>query len=286
MKRDIGELLVENGQITDQELQQALQEVEKTKEPVGTVLLRLGLVTEDNLKTVLELHHGVNYIDLKKIIPSKDLILLFPEELALKHEILPTQREGNKLTLAMVSPSDSEGLAKVKEYLSNWQVKIVVCSDDGFQNFVNRAYLQSPFTAADNRGEFIELDSGYGSDSVLLEDQLGGGVDENRAMILLSHHILSNAISKGCSNIHIEPNDRQVLVHYRKEGVLFAARKLPKSILPELVQRFRIMAAKAADGSTLPYDGFLKVRHGQRNFSFRLSIIPGTGGEHMVIWLE
>ena len=287
MKQDIGELLVENGQITDEELKRALQQMETIAEPMGRALIRLGLISEDNLKTVLELHYGVNYLDLKKITPNLPIISLLPQKLVLQHDIVPAQTAGNRLTLAMVTPSDSEALNKAKDYLKDWQLNLVVCSDDSFQNFVSRAYVQNkPPEEVNNRGEFIELVEDYGTDRILLEDQFGENVDENRAMVLLSHHIISNAIKKGCTNIHIEPNDRQVLVHYRKEGVLFPARKLPKSILPELVQRFKIMAAKIADGVVLPYDGLLNVRHDQTDFSFRLSIIPGAFGEHLVIWLE
>ena len=287
MKRDIGELLVENGQITEEELKQALQQMDSIAEPTGRILLRLGMVNEANLQTVLELHYGVNYLDLKKVTPEVSMNSLLPQKLVLQYDVVPVQAVGNRLTLAMVSPSDKEALSKVKEYLKDWQLNLVVCSDDGFQDFVSRAYVIEQVTSpVNNQAEFIELVDGYGSDAVLLEEQLGQGVDENRAMILLSHHILSNAINKGCTNIHIEPNDRQVLVHYRKEGVLFPARKLPKSILPELVERFKIMAAKAAEGVVIPYDGVLNVRHGQRDFSFRLSIVPGAFGEHLVIWLE
>lgn len=286
MKRDIGELLVENGQITDEELKHALQETEKTAEPIGTVLLRLGLINEDNLKTVLELNYGVNYLDLKKTTPDPNIIALLPRDVALEYMIVPACRAGNRLTLAMVTPSDNDGIEKAKGYLKDWQLHAAVCSDDGFQDFVKRAY--KPGTIEGNKTkevEFIELASGQPADLVF-DEALTEAVKEDRAIVLLSQHILSNAINRGCTNIHIEPNERQVLVHYRKEGVLFSARKLPKAILPELVERFKTMAANVGVRPTLPYDGRLNVRHNQRKFSFRISIVPGIYGEHLVIWLE
>ncbi len=393
MKRDIGEILLDSGQITDEEFKQALQAAENTSEPKASLLLRLGLVTEANLKTVLELHYGVKYLDLKKAIPDTTIISLLPHQLVLQYELVPVQTAGNRLTLAMVNPADEEALNKAKDYLQDWQLGIAVCTDEGFQHFIIKAYgappesgeeyapvesgyalaeprknvpaeseyiraepkknvpaeseyvreepkknvpaeseyvreepkknvpaeseyiraepegyasvqpeysqaepkkyapaetmysPTSPEKVADNKVAFIELMDSASTDSPVIEDQIERSVDENRAIVLLSHHIIANAISKGCTNIHIEPNDRQVLVHYRKEGVLFAARRLPRSILPELVQRFKIMAAEAADEVVLPYDGLLNVRHGQTDFSFRLSIIPGAFGEHLVIWL-
>ena len=288
MKQDIGELLVENGQITAEELDRAVQEANMSAQPVGRVLMRLGLVNEENLKTILELHYGVSYLDLKKAVPDPNIVDLVPEEIAWDCCAVPVQMIANRLTLAMVMPTDEEALAKVSQYLKNWQLKVVVCSDDGFVEFMSRAYpfieeqpAQSTLTS-DSQADFIDLSNLSEPDTSVLDSS----VDEGRAIMLLSQHILANAITKGCTNIHIEPGERQVLVHYRKEGILFSARKLPKAILPDLVQRFKTMAARDAAGTDLPVDGLLTVRHGGKIFQCRLSIVPGTHGQHLVIWLE
>lgn len=92
--------------------------------------------------------------------------------------------------------------------------------------------------------------------------------DQNAAIIRVCNHILSNAIARGCTNIHLEPAERQILVHYRKEGVLFSARKLPRAILPDLINRFRNMSSAGNSQETLPFDSRLSVRHeGQTFFS-------------------
>jgi general secretion pathway protein E len=104
----------------------------------------------------------------------------------------------------------------------------------------------------------------------------------------LANHILSNALSRGCTNIHVEPTDKEVLVHYRKDGVLFAARRLPKTLLSPLVNRFQTMAqiSDTTAQRDLPQDGRLNVQVSGKQLSFRLSIIPGSQGEHLVIWLS
>ena len=114
VKQDLGKLLLENEQITSEQLKQAAQEATQTGEPVGTVLLRLGLVNEDILKTVLELQYAVNYLNLKKIDPDLKLVSLLPWEVVVENELVPISKEDNRLTLAMVHPSDSEALAKAK----------------------------------------------------------------------------------------------------------------------------------------------------------------------------
>lgn len=139
MKQDLGKLLLENEQITSAQLKQAAQEAALTGEPVGTVLLRLGLVNEDILKTVLELQYAVNYLNLKKIDPDLKLVSLLPWEVVVENELVPISKEDNRLTLAMVHPSDNEALARAKVYLSDWQIRPVVCSDDAFRDFVLRS---------------------------------------------------------------------------------------------------------------------------------------------------
>lgn len=129
---------------------------------------------------------------------------------------------------------------------------------------------------------------------IALIDDVPADLDD-RAIVLLSNHILSNAINRGCTHIHIEPTERQILVHYRKEGVLFSARKLPRAILAELTGRFKSISSSVPVEQTiegdkaqksLPYDGRLKIQHAGKNFSFRLSIVPGAFGEHLIIWLD
>ena len=138
MKQDLGQLLLESGQITAEQLQHAAEEAVKAGEPMGRTCLRLGLVNEGNLKTVLELQYGLNYVNLSKLTPDPELIELLPQELILQEQLIPVSKEGNRLTLAMVTPSDREALDKAKKLLPDWQLRTVVCSDDGFENFAQR----------------------------------------------------------------------------------------------------------------------------------------------------
>ncbi len=267
MKQNLGQILLESGQITAEDLQEATEQAAITGESIGKACLRLGLVNATNLKTVLELQYGLNYVNLSELTPDQELIGLLPQELILQQQLIPISKEGNRLTLAMVTPSDRESLERARKHLADWQIRTVVCSEDGFEDFTQKTIFatgnpeQSPVEQM-SKPEFSDE-----SVDLSVEDGLEKTVGEDRAIVLLSNHILSNAISRGCTNIHIEPGERQILVHYRKEGVLFAARKLPKSILPNLVSRFKGMAAASAD-VTLPYDGRLNVHHGGENFFF------------------
>jgi len=288
VKQDLGKLLLENEQITSAQLKIAAQEAVQPDKPIGTVLLRLGLVNENVIKTVLELQYAVNYLNLKKIDPDLEVISLLPRELIVQNGLIPISKEDNRLMLAMVNPLDREALAKAKTHLSGLQIHIVVCSDDGFHDFVSRL---PPQKKDPNRVSFqteaaIPIHERSESKVNLIDSNPEDAAEQDPAIVRVCNHILSNAIARGCTNIHLEPAERQILVHYRKEGVLFSARKLPRSLLPDLISRFKSLCSVENDPETLPYDGHISVRHEGRPFFFRLSIVPGAYGEHLIIWLE
>lgn len=289
MKRGIGELLVDDGQISPAELEQAQREKNKTGEPISRVLVRLGLADENQIKNALELEYGVNYVALKKLAADPNTVLLVPEGLVREYEAIPVSREGSRLTLAMVTPSNQAALNVFRGRLPDWQIKPVVCSEDDFLDFANRAYAL-PESSQSKTNAYFQAEVGSSIEALSYasgnqDDKQHLPAEEDMAIILLSNHIVANALAKGCSNIHIEPTERQVLVHYRKDGVLFSARRLPLAILPALVKRYKKLAALSASEETLPQDGHLQMHVEEQEHSFRLSIVASKHGEHLIIWL-
>lgn len=139
-RKAIGDLLVDNGQITPEELEQAEAERAKTGEPIGSVLSKLGFVTESSLKNALELQYGVNYVNLAKREPEDELIALIPESIIRAQLVVPVSREGERVTVAMVDPSDSAAVDEVKKKLDTRQLKTVVCLEEEFFRFVDKAF--------------------------------------------------------------------------------------------------------------------------------------------------
>lgn len=139
-RKAIGDLLVDNGQITPEELEQAEAERAKTGEPIGSVLSKLGFVTESSLKNALELQYGVNYVNLSKREPESELIALIPESVIRSQMVVPVSREGERVTVAMVDPSDSAAIDEVKKKLDTRQLKTVVCLEEEFFRFVDKAF--------------------------------------------------------------------------------------------------------------------------------------------------
>lgn len=139
-RKAIGDLLVDNGQITPEELEQAEAERAKTGEPIGSVLSKLGFITEGSLKNALELQYGVNYVNLSKREPEHELIALIPESVIRSQMVVPVSREGERVTVAMVDPSDSAAVDEVKKKLDARQLKTVVCLEEEFFRFVDKAF--------------------------------------------------------------------------------------------------------------------------------------------------
>jgi type IV pilus assembly protein PilB len=291
VKRDIGELLVDNGQISPEELERAVDEKAKSGEPMSAVLERLGLADERQLENALELEYGVNYVSLKKVVPNRELLSTAGESLCREYEAVPISKDSTRLTLAMVTPSNQAAIEIFKGKFLQLQIKPVVCLDADMAEFFAKAF-GSPQAKVDGErpkvSNAISEASERAAEPISAEQPEGAtrNAQEDMAVALLGNHILANAISRGCSNIHIEPTEKEVLVHYRKDGVLFAARRLPKALLPVLVDRFKTMAEISLSEKEMPQDGRLNVQVSGEQLSFRLSVIPGGQGEHLVIWLD
>lgn len=304
-KRGIGDLLLDNGQITADELKQAQVEQEETGESIGKILLRRGLANENHIKNALELEYGVNYLSLKKLHPDPSVVALLAEDLIRQYEAVPVNAEGTRLTLAMITPSDDVALNYLKNSLPGWQIKPVACCEDDFLDFIDRTFRleqdnqdeqadasfadqdKAPQTVASAAIEVIDKTSLETEAIIAQAEKSSFETAADAAVMLLSQHIVSNAINKGCTNIHIEPTEKEVLVHYRKEGVLLPARKLPLALLPDLLKTYKSMTATSDTEGKLPLDGRLKVElDGKPPNFFRLSIVPGAHGEHLVLWLD
>src|SRR5271154_7101215 len=142
VKKEIGELLVDNGLITPEELKLVQLERQKTGEPVSLILSRLGLATESHLKNALELQYGVNYVSLAKTEADPEVLYLLPEAVMRNYQIVPIARQANRLTVAMVNPNNLIALDDIKYRLKGIQVKPVVCTEDDFQHFMETIYAK------------------------------------------------------------------------------------------------------------------------------------------------
>ena len=296
VKKEIGELLVENGLITPEEWDQVQIERQKTGEPVSLILSKLGLATESHVKNALELQYGVNYVSLSKVVePGQECLVLLPESLMRQHQIVPISRDGNRVTVAMVNPNNLMALDDIKVRLKGSQIKPVVCTEDDFQQFMETIYSKhldeqkKDSDAASDESSYLNNDIDLSSMEMLQGDELDPNqMDLERQaadapIILLANQILAKAIKNKISDIHIEPQEKEIHIRYRRDGCLMLDRRLPKAILPAIVSRFKVMADLDIAERRLPQDGRIRVRLQGRDIDFRVSTVPAKFGEKTVM---
>ncbi len=246
------------------------------------------------MKNALELQYGVNYVSLAKTEADPEVLYLLPEAVMRQYQIVPIARQSNRLTVAMVNPNNLIALDDIKYRLKGMQVKPVVCTEDDFQHFMETIYakrqeeLNLEVEEADHTS-FIESDVDLSTLDVMAEvsDDINdldlARQAQDAPIVLLANQILAKAIKRKISDIHVEPQEKEVTVRYRLDGVMFVDRRLPKAILAALVSRYKIMADLDIAERRIPQDGRIRVRFSGKDIDFRVSTVPAKHGEKVVM---
>ncbi|MBI1845534.1 MAG: type IV-A pilus assembly ATPase PilB [Candidatus Rokubacteria bacterium] len=287
VSRRLGDLLVAEGLITQEQLQKALAEQKGRSEKLGSILVRLSFLGEDQLTEFLSRQYGIPSITLSQLDIDPDVLKLVPAQIAKKYEIVPVAREGNALTLAMADPTNVFALDDVT-FMTNLQVSPVVA----FQNAIRKAIERSYEAQSSDLAEVItELEGEIGDVEVLDDEEAGAKVDvfelkesaDEAPVVKLVNMILVDAIRRGASDIHLEPYEKVFRVRFRIDGVLHEIMTPPKRLEPALISRVKIMASLDIAERRLPQDGRIKLRYHTREIDFRVSTLPTIFGEKTVM---
>jgi type IV pilus assembly protein PilB len=316
MNEKIGEIAIKGNLITSQQYQKAVEEQKVKGGSLGASLIRMGIVKEDDLLSLLSRYYKVPSVKLSNMEVDKKVLELVPASMAKKHLIVPISRVGAKLTIAMADPNNFLAIDEIK-FITSFNVEPVVASDhdviDGIKKYYGgggglngkgsvsidaRDYslddvdmnALEEFDDSDmiDVGDFDALVTGAvdkvevveGSDESELKAD-----DIDAPVIKLVNGILINAIKLGASDIHFEPYERTFRVRYRVDGVLRKALGLPIQIKNATVSRLKIMSRLDIAEKRLPQDGRIKLRLGKREMDFRVSVLPTLFGEKVVLRL-
>ena len=286
VSRRLGDLLVREGLIDTEQLARALQEQKGSNDKLGGILVKLNFVTEDKLIAFLSRQYGIQSITLSQLDVDPEVLKLVPEQIARKYEVLPIQRQGNQITLAMADPTNVFALDDVG-FMTNLQVVPVVASQAAIRAAIDRSY--------DTKGDIAEIVSEMeGAADVELvggEEETAGKVDvfelkesaDEAPVVRLINMILVDAIRRGASDIHLEPYEKVFRVRFRVDGVLHEIMTPPKRLEAALTSRVKIMASLDIAERRLPQDGRIKLRFNQREIDFRVSTLPTIFGEKTVM---
>jgi type IV pilus assembly protein PilB len=291
VRKRLGEILVEANMITEDQLKDCLDEQGKTNDSLGQILIRNGYVSETNIKDALELQYGINYVNPKHVNITPEVLSMVPENLIRQHQMIPISFSNNRLTLAMVDPTNLPAIDDVRFRLGkNISVNTVVITEDDFYRFLDtyfkvEAKVDAPqMSQVESTDDLInEISETYSIEDVQEESEGDEKQSDTAPIIRLSSNILVQALNKKASDIHIEPQEHFIRLRYRCDGVLQKEAQFPKAIAPALAARFKIMSNLDISEKRLPQDGRLRKVINGKVIDFRVSTLPSKFGEKIVM---
>jgi type IV pilus assembly protein PilB len=279
----IGELLLREGLINREDLDQALQQQKETGTRLGFALVTNGKLSEADLTRVLSQQYRVPAVDLSETEIDAKILKLVPADFASKHLILPLRLVGRTLTVAMANPTDLSVIDDLK-FVTRFDVDAVVAGEFTLRKAIDRYYEISNDGLGDLLDEWEEEDVELveEEDFEFSTSQLAAQVEE-APVVRLINGILTDAVKRGASDIHIEPYEHEVRVRYRIDGTLREIVKPPLRMKAALTSRVKILADLNIAERRVPQDGRIKLKIGRRIIDFRVSTLPVLFGEKIVL---
>jgi type IV pilus assembly protein PilB len=287
----LGELLVSTGILSTQQVQEALSIQKREGGRLGTNLVKLGYLTEDKLTEFLSKHFGVPSVNLDRVDVDEGVIKIIPADVARKYTILPISKAGAKLTIAMLDPTNVFAMDDIK-FMTGYNVEPVVAAESSLRDSIERYYGS---THAIELKKVMEEISEEDTDLEVLEEEEELDLaaleqeSEEAPVVRLVNIILTDAIKRGASDIHIEPYEKEYRVRYRIDGVLYEMMHPPLRLKEAITSRCKIMAKLDIAEKRLPQDGRIKIKtriSGKvKDLDYRVSVLPTIFGEKIVMRL-
>ena len=279
----IGELLLREGLISREDLDQALQQQKETGTRLGFALVTSGALSEADLTRVLSMQYHVPAVELSETEIDPKILRLVPADFASKHLILPLRRVGRTLTVAMANPTDLSVIDDLK-FVTRFDIDAVVAGEYTLRKAIDRYYEISNDGLGDLLDEWeeeeVELvdDEEFEVSAVELALQV-----EEAPVVRLINGILADAVKRGASDVHIEPYETELRIRYRIDGTLREIVKPPLRMKAALISRVKILADLNIAERRVPQDGRIKLKIGRRVVDFRVSTLPVLFGEKIVL---
>lgn len=265
----LGDLLVESGLITEDQLQEALRD-KKSGQKLGDVLIQKGFITELQLVEVLEFQLGIPHVTLYNYPFDESLIKLVPKDFAKRNLVIPIRKEGNKLYVAMSDPMDYFVINDLR-LSTGFIIEPVIATRDDIIQSIAKYYDKEDFSQK------------FGFNMEDLQEEESLVENEDSPIVKLVNQIIQQAVVQHASDIHIDPQNHQVLVRYRVDGDLKTEQVLPKNIQASLITRIKIMANMDITEQRIPLDGRIKKKIDTQEVDLRISTMPTIFGEKIVI---
>ncbi|MBK5093227.1 MAG: Flp pilus assembly complex ATPase component TadA [Actinobacteria bacterium] len=272
--KSLTSLLIEDGLVTQEQLREALEEKEDTGKSLARTLVEMGIVSEVKLTEVLANHLGLEFVDLGNLHVDMTAVALLDEKIASRHLTLPIGYEDDTLIVAMADPTNIFALDDVRMYTGH-QIRPVVATKGDMQDAIRTYYRDSDDTVVED----FETDEMDESD---LADAIGLAVDD-APIVKFVNYVINEAVTSGSSDIHFDPQEKEIIIRYRVDGVLHDMKSLPIRSLPALTSRVKIMSELNIAEKRIPQDGHYEKIVKGKPIDFRVAVLPTVFGEKIVL---
>lgn len=273
-------LLLENEVLTQDQLEQARKQAKSSGDPLDTCLVKLGVMSEGDLLTVLSRIYDMPAVDLLNFDVDKTSVDLLPAEVAMKFAAIPIRKVGRTLTLAMADPLNLYAIDDIK-FIVGLEVQPVVAAESAIKKTIDRFYG----TANALNDIMKDMEDGAGVEVVDDVDEDGDlmGAENDAPVIKYVNSLLAEAVTRRASDIHIEPFDKHIRVRLRQDGALYELASPPLRMKNPITSRLKLMAELDIAEKRVPQDGRIKILVNNRKIDLRVSTLPVIFGEKIVM---
>jgi len=284
MSTRLGELLVRRGLITAADLAKANEELEAQGGALSAILVKLGVIAESDLAACLQKEYHLSLVDPAALSLPAEVTRLIPGTLVVRHHLIPINLSGSTLTLAMSDPSNIVAINEVK-FLTGYDVKVALAGVDSINAAIVQ-YYESGAGVDEVLTEFEGEDVELVDDAEQIDIKELERATEDAPVVRLVNAILTSAIKRRASDIHLEPFERMFRVRFRVDGVLEEIMRPPLKLKNAITSRVKVMAQLDIAERRLPQDGRIKLKLGRgQEMDFRVSVLPTIFGEKIVLRL-
>ena len=276
--KQLGDILLEEGLVTEGQLVAALDEQATRGESLGRVLVEIGMLTESQLVKALARQVGMEFVELADYPVDRSAVAMLPGALCRRYTVLPLGFQDGAMVLAMANPGNVLALDDARA-VSGLPMKAVVATHDDLSVAIDR------FCRADDEIDELKsaIEETQAQEIEIDLSRLGDYVEDDAPIVRFVNILVTQAIQDRASDIHIEPTEHDLLVRYRIDGVLHEMQRAPKQIVSGVTSRLKIMSDIDIAERRKPQDGRMSVMHNNRKIDLRVATLPTVWGEKVVM---
>ena len=283
-RKKLGEYLIESGLIDEKTLMNALEIQKVQKKRLGQTLIDIGAATDEQISEALSKQLKIPHVHLDKVNVSEKIISLIPSELAENYLLVPVKEIDGKLVVAMANPLDLYAIDDVR-FVTQMSIKIAVAPQndilDAIEKYYPKQYLQDDLKSGMETDDSVEIIQEAKTEEEDIQDL--EHLSELPPIVRLINAIISDAIKHEASDIHIDPQDKAVVVRFRVDGIMREIMKTDKHVHASMVSRIKILSNMDISIRRKPQDGRSQVRYKKKMYDLRISTIPTSYGETVTI---